>query len=49
MATEFKQGSLEVYLLGVEDSGELNGLGLVGCSHFWESLLGWAGQYWLLV
>ena len=31
MASEFKRGSLEGYLLGVEDSGELNILGLADC------------------
>ena len=31
MASEFKRGSLEGYLRGVEDSDELSGLGLLGC------------------
>ena len=31
MASEFEQGSLEGNLLGVEDKGELNILGLAGC------------------
>ena len=31
MDSEFNRGSLEGYRLGVEESGELNGLGLAGC------------------
>jgi len=31
MESEFKRGSLEGYLLGVEEIGELIGFGLAGC------------------
>ena len=31
MALEFRHGGLEGYLLGVEDTGELNILGLASC------------------
>ena len=38
MASEFKRGSLEGYLLVVEDNNELNGLGLAGCFKCWMLL-----------
>jgi hypothetical protein len=42
MEAEFKRGSLEGYLLGVEEIGELNGFELAGCFK-WGMLLAFLG------